>query len=73
MMGKGPGQLAKEAREKGKIVLGIGGIVKEEPSVFNKVFSTIKDLSNLEGWELYAKERLKHTSDIVGMYLNNGY
>lgn len=72
MMGKGPGQLALQAREKGKIVLGIGGSVKEEPLVFNKIFSTIKDLLNLEGWESDAKERLQKTAKMVGLYIKNG-
>ncbi len=71
MMGKGPGQLAKEANEKGKLVIGIGGMVKEEPSVFKKVFSTFKGPFNELVINNNAKERLQIAIKEVEEYLTN--
>nr|WP_321410406.1 glycerate kinase [uncultured Carboxylicivirga sp.] len=71
MMGKGPGQLAKEADEKGKLVIGIGGMVKEEPSVFDKVFSTYTGSFNELDIKYNAKERLQMTTKQVAEYLTN--
>ncbi|MBS2097473.1 glycerate kinase family protein [Carboxylicivirga linearis] len=69
MMGKGPGRLAQIAREKGKIVIGIGGMVKSEPDVFNKVFSTTT--SNKKTILNAAETRLKTTMMNVVDYLKS--
>nr|WP_319398320.1 glycerate kinase [uncultured Carboxylicivirga sp.] len=69
MMGKGPGQLAKEAKKQGKTVIGIGGMVKAKPAVFDKVFSTTTEgVFNLHLMD-NVKERLKSTAKEVSNYL----
>jgi len=46
MMGKGPGRLAQEAFNRGKVVIGIGGRVQYHPKVFHKVVTTSKGIVN---------------------------
>lgn len=42
-MGKGPGLIADMAHQMGKLVIGVGGIVKEKPISFDHVIATTED------------------------------
>ena len=71
MMGKGPGRLAQEASDRGKVVIGIGGMVQYHPEAFHKVFTTSKSIPNEVVTQKKAISRLQSTVPDVAGFLNN--
>lgn len=57
LYGKGPMELAKKAKEKGKILLGLFGSVETDSTLFDGLFSTMQSPMSLE--EAMEKQRAK--------------
>jgi len=68
-MGKGPGRIAGMAKEAGKQVIGIGGLVKVQPPCFDSVFSTTKATNNEAPPLNQAKSNLLQTSKRIRAFL----
>ncbi|MBI9060903.1 MAG: glycerate kinase [Marinilabiliaceae bacterium] len=69
MMGKGPGEIARMAKSAGKYVIGIGGIVKQLPEGFDKVFSTADQALSERQLKTGAESRLIKTLQDLRQFL----
>jgi len=68
-MGKGPGEIARMAQSAGKYVIGIGGIVKQLPKGFDKVFSTTDQSLSGRALKTGAERRLIKTIQDLKQFL----